>query len=654
MSANKNETKSKKVTEVEENDLAYERVVLLFGTSADESLLTTVEEYLLKTYHLPVQQIDFKGLYEVSDDTLYMLALSDTEITTFFAQDKISSMNLAIIPHKQCPIAIQSYGINQDHFKAIDHVFKHSEATAIDLLECNGQKVLNRIIVGDFKGANRSCSASRNFIKKMFSCIIGLSKFSFQEYTITTAKDKSIHTAAMSIMLFDHNINGISHNFINDDLSIHDNKMHALVLAPTSIWIYFYYLFISYVFKKILKEKLPESIGVIASSSLKISSPQTISYKHDDTLKTAKTLHLKVNHNAIKLHLGKHLTDISREPINNEEKETVRVEGLPKGDNVKLLMDEPMPFFPIASEEDFKEIFKSLRQNAKLSSVYITLLILSTLLATTGLFQNSVPVIIGAMILAPLMNPIISFSMGVVRGEKELLKESTLTLFVGIIISLIFSCIYTFFTPLEILTDEMKSRLNPNILDLMVAIISGIAGAYAHAKSEVAKSLAGVAIAVALVPPLSVIGIGIGWGNSEIIFGSFLLFITNLAGMTLSAALTFLILGFSPVKRATRGIVWTSLFLIFITVPLVVSFNKVIQQHMIFKSLKSIGNLKVEGSVVNIRVLSVDLSKKKPLVYIETRSADVLKLRQLKIIKLKIDKIIKQPIIVNILTEVEL
>lgn len=126
--------------------------------------------------------------------------------------------------------------------------------------------------------------------------------------------------------------------------------------------------------------------------------------------------------------------------------------------------------------------------------------------------------------------------------------------------------------PLNLLTDEMSSRLTPNILDLMVAIISGIAGAYA--KTEVAKSLAGVAIAVVLIPPLSVVGIGIGWGNTQIMYGSFLLFATNLAGITLSAALTFFIMGFSPVKRATKGIVLTSLFLLIVTIPLLYRFTR--------------------------------------------------------------------------------
>ena len=79
--------------------------------------------------------------------------------------------------------------------------------------------------------------------------------------------------------------------------------------------------------------------------------------------------------------------------------------------------------------------------------------------------------------------------------------------------------------PIDNLTAEMQSRISPTLLDLAVAVVSGIAGAYAHAKEEIAKSLAGVAIAVALVPPLSVAGIGVGWGDWDMASGAFLLLI---------------------------------------------------------------------------------------------------------------------------------
>jgi len=274
-------------------------------------------------------------------------------------------------------------------------------------------------------------------------------------------------------------------------------------------------------------------------------------------------------------------------------------------------------------------------------------MVLSTLLSTTGLFQNSAPVIIGAMILAPLMGPIISLSMGVVRAENQLISSSIKTLAYGVVTALFFSCIYTYSMPLSELTPEMRGRLNPNVLDLMVAIISGIAGAYASSKSEVAKSLAGVAIAVALIPPLSVTGIGIGWGNIDIIYGSFLLFITNLVGITLSASLTFLVLGYSPLKRARKGLLYTSIILALVAIPLIVSFTKLIKQNSILSKLNNKIYI-IDNKKIDISVLEVDLSSKIPLLYIKTRSNTLLSKEDLVSLKKKISEHIDDEVALNV------
>ena len=93
-----------------------------------------------------------------------------------------------------------------------------------------------------------------------------------------------------------------------------------------------------------------------------------------------------------------------------------------------------------------------------------------------------------------------------------MIRSSVKTVGVGIAWGLGCAVLLAWLMPFDVATDEMKSRMSPNLLDLFIAVISGVAGAYAHAKDEIAKSLAGVAIAVALVPPLSVAGIGLGWG----------------------------------------------------------------------------------------------------------------------------------------------
>lgn len=631
----------------------YDRVILLVGTSADKALLESIEEHIATEYRLKTDTAAVTRFESPDEAALYLLFLSDGEIRELFAKKASAAMRMGIIPNEGCPYAVRSYGVSKDAFEAVDDALRGPEAAPVDLLRCNGIPVLGSIVIGDVHGMNRVRGTKAGMVKKTAAFFSALKHLSFQSYTITTAKGNATNTAAIGIMVFEHNISGVSRNLLSDNLSLHEGRLHALILAPSSILAYLYYLFFSYFLSRLFLEHLPKSIGLIASSALEIKSSRPIEYLADGEVLKEKEITLSVERDALHIHLGRHIVDIAPQNGGEEEKETIRVQQLPKGEMVSMLVIEPIPFLPRAGEEDFKELFVGLRQGAGVSSAYIILMILSTLLSTTGLFQNSAPVIIGAMILAPLMAPIISFSMGVVRGDKELLKAGTATLVIGIATALLFSCLYTYFMPLSMLTDEMRGRLNPNILDLMVAIFSGIAGAYAHAKAEVAKSLAGVAIAVALVPPLSVAGIGIGWFDGEIVYSSFLLFLTNLAGITLAAALTFLMLGFSPVKRATRGIILTTLFLVIVTVPLLVSFSKVVEQNKIFRQLQSVERLVAEGRTISIRPLSVDLSKEVPVIYLETISASALRAEELQKIKEEVADAIGRPAVLNILSEIQ-
>ncbi len=647
----------------------YDRVILLVGAAADAELLKSIVEYIATQYKMKAETVAFAQFKAPAEGALYMLYLSDDEIRELFVSASAPSIAMGILPNEQCPYATRSFGISKDTFEAVDDVLgateatsevavdnalDAAEATSVDLLKCNGIPVLGSIIIGNVHGMNRDENSRLGIIKKIAVFFSSLFHPVFQGYTITTAKGNITTTAATGILVFEHNIGGVSRNLLKENLTLHDGRLHALILAPTSIVSYLYYLFVSYFFRKLFLKHMPQSIGFIASSGLEITGKRPMDYLADGQLFTESLLSLKVESDAVHIHLGRNIKDIPAESTTEEEKEKVRVQALPKGEMVTMLVSEAIPFLPRAAEDDFQELFVTLRQSGSVTSIFIMLMILSTLLATTGLFQNSVPVIIGAMILAPLMSPIVSFAMGVVRGEKELLTGSAITLLVGVVTALLFSCLFTWLMPLNILTDEMKGRLNPNILDLMVAIVSGVAGAYAHAKSEIAKSLAGVAIAVALIPPLSVTGIGIGWWDIDIVYGSFLLFMTNLAGMTLAAALTFLILGFAPVKRATRGIVWTSLVLVAVTIPLIISFSKVVEQNKILKQLKNSESLVFDDKTISIQTTSVDLSRNVPVVYIRARSSSALQDAQLQKIRLHINKVLGKPVVVDIQGEIEL
>jgi len=192
------------------------------------------------------------------------------------------------------------------------------------------------------------------------------------------------------------------------------------------------------------------------------------------------------------------------------------------------------------------------------------------------------------MILAPLMSPIISLSMGTLRQDKGLITNSIRTIFAGLGLAFLFAVLLTLVTPIHSAGSEILARTRPNLLDLGIAVVSGIAGAYAHAREEVAKTLAGVAIAVALIPPLAVASIGIGWADWGIFWGASLLLTTNLAGMVLAASATFLLLGFSPFKLARKGMMISLLLVLVLSIPLALGFKQMVYGHKLSRQLEGL------------------------------------------------------------------
>src|SRR5690606_14132235 len=125
----------------------------------------------------------------------------------------------------------------------------------------------------------------------------------------------------------------------------------------------------------------------------------------------------------------------------------------------------------------------------------------------------------------------------------------------------------------------------------------------AYSKEEISKTLAGVAISVALVPPLAVAGIGIGWMDWNVFGGAMLLLGTNLAGIVMAASLTFLLLGFSPFHLAKRGLLISLGIMIVVSLPLALSFNKMVEQNTIIQDLA--GNEIPHGLLREVKVLQM-------------------------------------------------
>ena len=635
------------------------KTIYFITEEKDQDVLNEIYEHIKEKHDIEISVFSSNKIFDNIENTdviLFLLYLNDKNIKIFFQNHLNKNIKVGLLPNDECSIATKSYAISKDLDEAIEDVFNPELLSTIDLLKCNDYISLNRISIGDMHGMNRFNYNQNTRFQKIKIFFSNLKNITFRSYTLTTSKDQSLQTAASGITILEHSSITSQESAISDELSIHDGKLNAYILAPTSLLSYIVYLLAIFFYQKISLLSLPRSLGYIKTSKLTVSSDGMLDYKIDNLdIYQSNSIEMEVLIDCMHIHLGRDLVDIIKKDENETEKEDViKLNSLPKAELSSILIGGKLPLFKKASDDDFKDLLTSLKDSANFSYTYLTLMILSTLLATTGLFANSSPVVIGAMILAPLMAPIISLSMGVVRADVYLLIQSAKTLIVGIFMALLFSSIYTLFIPLEQITAEMQGRLNPNLLDLMVAIFSGMAGAYATSKEEVAKSLAGVAIAVALVPPLSVTGIGIGLGNFEVIYGSFLLFITNLVGITLSAALTFMILGFAPVKRAKKGIFYTSILMVLITIPLFLSFMQVVEKNDYFNNLNSIKSIVLNDEKIELHIITIENKKNIISINMDVTSNKHLSLDNYNLIKEKLEKTVDKKIVLKIIPIIEI
>ena len=204
------------------------------------------------------------------------------------------------------------------------------------------------------------------------------------------------------------------------------------------------------------------------------------------------------------------------------------------------------------------------------------MLTLSAIIATLGLLANSVAIIIGAMIIAPLMGPIVGMAFSVAMGNRKLLRRSSFTLLKGVILTVATSWLTASLIGLETVGSEILSRTNPTLIDFGIAMAAGLAGAFTQTRRSIADAIPGVAIAVALVPPLSVIGIGLGLGEQEIAFGSFLLFCTNLICIIFFGSIVFLFQSYGNLDRAKKGLAMSTLVMFALGVPLTLSMRELI------------------------------------------------------------------------------
>jgi uncharacterized hydrophobic protein (TIGR00271 family) len=222
----------------------------------------------------------------------------------------------------------------------------------------------------------------------------------------------------------------------------------------------------------------------------------------------------------------------------------------------------------------------------EISVGYFFVLNVANLIALCGLLMNSSPVIIGAMLISPLMGPILSFGFAFVTGDKVIWRNSIRKITLSVIVTIIIAALATFLSPLKDATVEIISRTKPNLYDLIIAFLAGIAGASVLCtKKNYLTVVSGVAIATAVIPPLSVAGFGVGTANAAIFFGGFLLFFTNFVAIILSTCVVFYFYGFraqiseeTDISQLKKRFAYLFAVLLIISIPLAYTLNSTIAE----------------------------------------------------------------------------
>lgn len=199
-------------------------------------------------------------------------------------------------------------------------------------------------------------------------------------------------------------------------------------------------------------------------------------------------------------------------------------------------------------EEDKSKVLDNVKTNISFRGSNLWILACAIVVASVGLNVNSTAVIIGAMLISPLMGPIVGAGFGLGTYDFELLKKSLKNLFIATIVSLIVSTIYFFISPFKEVQPELVSRTSPNIYDILIAFFGGIVGAVAITRVEKGNPIPGVAIATALMPPLCTAGFGLATANLKYFLGAMYLYGINCIFICIS---TFLIVKYLsyPIKK---------------------------------------------------------------------------------------------------------
>ncbi|WP_437441225.1 DUF389 domain-containing protein [Sphingomonas morindae] len=235
-------------------------------------------------------------------------------------------------------------------------------------------------------------------------------------------------------------------------------------------------------------------------------------------------------------------------------------------------------------------------------------------IAELGLLLSSPAVVIGAMLISPLMNPILGFGFSLALFDFRELRRSLKALAIGAVAAVTFTALLVLASPLQAPTAEIVARTRPNLFDLAVALFAALAGTFAIIRGR-GDTIVGVAIATALMPPLAVVGYGIATRNAPVGMGAFALFVTNFITIALSATVMARFYGFGHYLSRRQGWLQTILLtLVFVVmaIPLGVSLNRIGREAVATSQARSLLSDRF-GSAARVTQLDIDFTAR-PIV----------------------------------------
>jgi len=319
------------------------------------------------------------------------------------------------------------------------------------------------------------------------------------------------------------------------------------------------------------------------------------------------------------------------------------------GAALKLLRIDREAFF------DLSETRQAVAAGAQLSISYLLMNASATLIAGYGLLANSEAVVIGAMLIAMLYGPILGIGLALAELDVRMLAGALATEIVGVVWVLAIGTGIGWLHDNVPISEQLLARTTPNLLDMMIALVGGAAGAYAAASRRISGAVVGVAIATALCPPLTACGILIARGYFQLAGGAFVLFLTNLTAISAAAMAVFLVIGHraqtvGPSFRAT----WSARL-----VPLIVL--AVLGTYLVDAFRRNIDESSVRSSVQRVleeglitqpgaRVIEVRLTTEagKRLAFAVVRTPEFLTAETVARLNAKIDEVTGRDIVLHV------